>query len=55
MSNQTKLLLQLASKIKTKPKSKNEIVASLHAAKILTKNGNFTAHYSNLKKVVTNH
>jgi hypothetical protein len=50
--NQAKLLLALAKKIKSQPKSRNEIVASLNTAKILTKEENLTIHYSHLKKVV---
>lgn len=51
-TNQIKLLASLAKKIKSEKKNKASIVASFHSAKILTKSGNFTSHYSNLKKVV---
>jgi hypothetical protein len=52
-ANQIALLTALAKKIKTEKKDIAKVVASLQSAKILTKNGNFTAHYSSLKKVVT--
>lgn len=51
-TRQAKLLFELAAKIKSRQKSRDEIVASLKAARILTKGENLTAHYSNLKKVV---
>jgi hypothetical protein len=50
---QAKLLSDLAKKIKSKPKSREQIVVTLKSAKILTQNGNLTGHYSNLKKVVS--
>lgn len=53
-STQITLLAVLAKKIKTEKKDRARIVASLQSAKILTKNGNFTGHYSSLNKVVTN-
>jgi len=49
-SYQITLLLELAEEIKSKPRSKEEALKSLVAAKILTKKGNFTSHYPNLKK-----
>ncbi|MHA7610336.1 hypothetical protein ACV0BM_015930 [Elizabethkingia meningoseptica] len=52
-ANQIKLLSSLAKKIKSEKKDKAQVVASLHSAKILTKSGNFTTHYSNLKRVVS--
>lgn len=52
-TQQVKLLMELAARIKSKPKSRGEIVASLKAAKILTKEENLTGHYSHLKRVVT--
>lgn len=52
MTNQIKLLKTLAKEIKTEEKSKDKVIASLHSAKILTKQGNFTGKYSNLKRVV---
>lgn len=51
-ANQVKLLASLAKKIKYEKKDRAKVVASLQSAKILTKNENFTGHYSNLKKVV---
>jgi hypothetical protein len=50
--NQVKLLATLAKKIKSEKKDRARVVASLQSAKILTRNENFTGHYSNLKKVV---
>lgn len=50
--NQVKLLNDLAKKIKAEKRNKEESLAALVAAKILTKKGNFTQHYSTLKKVV---
>ncbi len=52
-TNQVKLLETLAKKIKSEKRDKAQIIASLHAAKILTKQGNFTNKFSNLSKVVT--
>jgi hypothetical protein len=52
-STQIALLMVLARKIKAEKKDKKRAVASLRTAKILTKNGNFTIHYSSLSKVVT--
>jgi hypothetical protein len=52
-SDQVKLLASLAKKIRTEKKDKASIVASFQSAKILTKSGNFTNHYSNLKKLVS--
>jgi hypothetical protein len=51
-ANQIKLLSSLAKKIKTEKKDKVRVVASLSSAKILTKSGNFTTHFSNLKRAV---
>lgn len=51
-TNQLKLLNSLAKKMKSQKRDRAKIVASLQSAKILTKNENFTKHYSNLKKVV---
>lgn len=50
-TNQVKLLISLAKKIRIQNKDKTQAVASLHSAGILTKRGNFTSHYGNLKKV----
>lgn len=52
-SKQIELLTILAKKIKTQRKVRTKIVASLQSAKILTKNGKFTAHYRTLNKVAT--
>jgi hypothetical protein len=51
--NQVKLLSSLAKRIKSEKKDRSKVVASLQSAKILTKNENFTGHYSNLKKAVS--
>jgi hypothetical protein len=51
-ANQLKLLMRLAKKIKAQKRTKAKAITSLHSAGILTKTGNFTSHYSNLKKVV---
>jgi hypothetical protein len=51
---QVALLTVLAEKLKTEKKDKARVVASLQSAKILTKSGNFTEHYSSLKKVEIN-
>lgn len=51
-TNQVKLLASLAKKIKSERKERAKVIASLQSAKILTKNENFTGHYSHLKKVV---
>jgi len=53
MSNQAKLLLDLARKIRKQPKSKAQAIQTLTAAKILTKNGNLTVQYSNLGKAIS--
>ena len=50
-SNQIKLLLELAKKIKSEKKDKEKVIASLQSAKILTPSVNFTVHYNSLKKV----
>ena len=50
--DQLKLLIQLAKSLKAEKKDKASALASLHSAKILTKKGNFTSHYSHLEKVV---
>ncbi len=51
-TNQIKLLTSLAKKIEREKKEKSQIILTFQSAKILTKSGNFTSHYSNLKKVV---
>lgn len=54
MSNsQAKLLSDLAKKLKSEPKNKAKIVATLQSANILTKSGKFSKHYANLGKAVT--
>lgn len=52
-TNQIKLLSGLAKKIKAQKQEKSAILLSLQNAKILTKGGNLTSNYSNLKKVVS--
>jgi hypothetical protein len=52
-SNQIALLTVLAKKIKAEKKDKARIVATLRSAKILTKGGNFTTHFSTLNKAVS--
>jgi len=51
--SQVALLTSLAKEIKIKKKDRASIVASLKSAKIITRNENFTSHFSHLKKVVT--
>lgn len=51
-AKQIKLLTILAKKIKSSNKNKEDVVASLQDAKILTKAGNLTGKYDNLKKFV---
>lgn len=50
-TNQMKLLKSLARKVGAQRRDRAKVVASLHSAGILTKQGNFTSHYGNLKKV----
>lgn len=52
-TDQIKLLSSLAKKIKTEKKDREKIVSSLNSAKILTKSGDFTTHFRNLKRVST--
>ncbi len=52
-SKQITLLTVLAKKIRTEKKDKARVVATLRSAKILTKGGNFTTHFSTLNKLVT--
>lgn len=52
-NNQIKLLSTLARKIKSEKKDSAKIFTTLKSARIITKKGNFTKHYSNLKKVVS--
>ena len=52
-SNQIALLTILAKKIKAEKKDKARVVATLQSAKILTKSGNFTAHFSTLNKAIS--
>jgi len=53
-NDQIKLLKALAKNIKAEKKDRVKVIKSLQAARILTKNENFTAAYSNLRKVVIN-
>ena len=50
--DQVQLLKELAEELKSEPKDKDKALATLVAAKILTKKGHFTRHYPNLKRVV---
>jgi hypothetical protein len=52
-TNQVKLLLELAKKIKSEPKKRSRIIASLATAKIINKKEDLTIHYSNLRRVVS--
>ena len=52
-TNQIKLLHSLAKKIKEEKKEKDKSLSTLCAAKILTKNGNFTGKFSNLNRVTS--
>lgn len=49
--NQIKLLTALAVRIKKEKRDKATALATLQAAKILNKDGEFTKHYPALKKV----
>lgn len=49
--NQIKLLNNLAKELKIEVRDKASIEKTLRAAKILTKQGNFTSHYSQLRKL----
>lgn len=51
--DQIKLLSRLAKDLKARKKSKKEVVASLQAARILTKGNRFAGHYSHLSKAVS--
>ncbi len=51
--NQVVLLTSLAKEIKSEKKDRSKIVSTLRSAKIITKDENFTEHFSNLKKVVS--
>lgn len=46
-----KLLKSLAEEIKAEERTKDEALASLQGAGILTKKGNFTKNFKELKKV----
>ena len=50
-ANQIELLKSLAKKKKSEKKNRDEVMASLQSAKILTKQGNFTKHFSNLNRI----
>jgi hypothetical protein len=52
-NDQVKLLTNLAKKIKSRPQNKARIIFTLTSAKIITKNGNLTDHYSNLSKAIS--
>ncbi|WP_196939931.1 hypothetical protein [Sphingobacterium pedocola] len=52
-TNQVKLLSSLAKKIKAEKKDKSTVIVSLQNAKILTKEGNLTGNYNNLKRIVS--
>jgi hypothetical protein len=47
------LLTALAKKSKSEKKDKRRVVETLQSARILTKNGNFTTHFSNLNRVAS--
>lgn len=51
-TKQTKLLISLAKEKQAEKRDKSTAISSLKSAKILTKNGNFTTHYSNLDKFI---
>jgi hypothetical protein len=50
---QSKLLANLANKLRNEHKTRAQVVTSLRSAKIIDKDENFTAHYKNLGKIVT--
>lgn len=52
MTDQLKLLQELAKKIKQNENTKEQSLETLIAAKILTKNGRLTVHYPNLGKLI---
>ncbi len=51
-SNQIKLLIALAKRIKSEKKDRSQAIASLQSAKILDKDESFTKPYRNLEKAV---
>ncbi len=50
---QSKLIANLAKKLKAAPKTREQVVTSLRSAKIIDANENFTANYKHLGKHVT--
>ena len=52
--SQTSLLLNLAKKLKKRQRSKEAIILSLHSAGILTKEGEVTDFYPQLKRAISN-
>ena len=50
-TDQIELLKNLAKKVKSEKRNRDDVMASLQSAKILTKQGNFTRHFSNLNRV----
>ncbi len=53
MTDQIKLLINLAKKISAAKKTKKQSMESLINAKILDKNGQLTAHYAKLNKLIS--
>jgi hypothetical protein len=52
ITDQVKLLKNLAKEIRNEEQSKTKVLASLQSAKIFDTNGNFTKNFSNLSRVV---
>jgi len=52
MNIQAKMISDLAKKIKSEPKSRDQVLEFLKSAKILAENGDLSNHYPNLKKVI---
>lgn len=50
-NKQLKLMQQLAEKLKSKPKTREEILNSFVSAGILTKSGKYTKAYATLQKI----
>lgn len=50
---QTYLLVALAKKLKNQNSSKEEVIASLNSAGIVTKNGEITKSFPNLERVLS--
>jgi predicted transcriptional regulator len=53
-TDQIKLLKELAERLNARKLTKKEALASLHSAGILTKKGEFTKHYPNLRDYYRN-